>query len=55
MKKYMCYCGREMDCIDVEWAKYGLSDCEELVNVYFCKKCKKKYAKREGNFDLEER
>jgi hypothetical protein len=56
MKEYTCnYCGSKLEYLDTEWAKYGMSDDEELVTVCECKKCKRKYVKRDGNFSLEER
>ena len=47
------YCGKELEFIDCEWAKYNFADCEEIVSVYGCKACNKKYTQREGNFRLE--
>ena len=49
-----CYCNCELEYIGNEWAKYNFSDSEEIISIYKCDKCKRKYNKREGNFELEE-
>jgi len=55
MEEYFCdYCGDMLEYFATEWAKYCMCDDEELVSIYECKKCKKKYTKRDGNFGLEE-
>jgi hypothetical protein len=48
------YCGEEMELDRCDYAKYGMSDCEEIVSIYECKTCNKWFTKREGNFELEE-
>lgn len=50
---YCSYCGGILEYIDSEWAKYNFSDSEEIVSVYGCKSCRKKWNKREGNFELD--
>ena len=55
MEVYFCNCGNTLEYFDNEWAKYNFSDSEEIVSIYKCEKCGKRYTKREGNFDLEER
>jgi hypothetical protein len=50
-----CECGNELEYFGNEWAKYCMSDCEEIIDIYECGKCKRMYDKREGNFELEER
>lgn len=53
MNEYCDYCGNEMEYIDSEWAKYNFSDSAEIVRVYGCRHCGKKWNKREGNFELD--
>jgi len=48
-----CYCGETLEWIDSEWAKYCMSDSEEIVDIYKCPVCGRKFSKREGNFDLD--
>ena len=55
MSTYDCDCGNELEYFGNEWAKYCMSDCEEIIDIYECEKCNKMYSKREGNFELEER
>jgi len=55
MNEYCSYCGKELEYVDNEWAKYNFSDCEEIVSIYECIFCKKRFTKRDGNFNLEER
>ena len=50
----ICYCGEELRCERNEWAKYGMSDCEELIDIYKCESCGRMFSKREGNFELQE-
>tara|TARA_R110000824_G_scaffold218435_2_gene405047 strand:+ start:3095 stop:3265 length:171 start_codon:yes stop_codon:yes gene_type:complete len=50
----MICCGIELDYETNEYAKYGGSDCEEIISIYSCSSCKKWYSKRDGNFDLED-
>lgn len=48
-----CDCGEILEFVDCEWAKYTFSDCEELVSIYGCRKCKRMFTQRDGNFDME--
>ncbi len=50
----ICSCGNELEFDRCEYAKYCMSDCEELIDIYICSNCDKEYSKREGNFELEE-
>ena len=54
MSKEYCDCGTILEFFDSEWAKYPYSDGEEIITIYVCPKCKRKWSKREGNFPLEE-
>ena len=53
MYEYCNACGWLLDYVDSEWAKYNFSDSEEIISIYECSNCKRKYNKREGNFELE--
>ena len=47
-------CDNEEMEFDTEWAKFCFSDDEEIISVYTCLKCGRKYYKRDGNFTLED-
>ncbi len=52
IKMDTCECGQSLEFSSFEWGKYGMSDCEELVEILYCPTCRSTYSKREGNHPI---